>query len=220
MSIKETLKYATYRLPVIGRLMSPRYPYKIDPGQLCALVELIESSRQSGGSVIEIGVAQGDTSVFLLEHLRTMNDDRELLLFDTFSGFTDDSITVEVEKRGKDPSEYDKFHYGDEAIFRKRLFRAGYARFKTFKGDASQFDWSGVAPIGAVLLDIDLYAPTKTILQSIYPCLCAGGGIIVDDCVENTPWDGSLQAYEEFISANNLPFERVGYKGAAIRRSR
>jgi hypothetical protein len=219
MRIKEALKYATYRLPVIDRLMSPRYPYKIDPGELCALVGLIESSRQSGGSVIEIGVAQGDTSVFLLEHLTTMNDDRELLLFDTFSGFTDDSIAVEVQERGKDRSEYDKFQYGDEAIFQKKLFRAGYAKFRTFKGDAARFDWSSVAPIGAVLLDIDLYAPTKTILQSIYPCLCMGGGIVVDDCVENTPWDGSLQAYEEFISANNLPFERAGYTGAVIRRS-
>lgn len=88
----------------------------------------------------------------------------------------------------------------------------------TFKGDASKFDWSKVAPIGAVLLDIDLYAPTRAILENIYPHLCNGGGIVVDDCLQDSPWDGALQAYEEFIVAEGLPFERVGEKGAIIRK--
>ena len=170
------------------------------------------------GSVVEIGVAQGETSVFLLEHLRTTHDPRPLLLFDTFSGFTRESIDVEVKQRGKSEGEYDKFKYGDEDIFRRKLQSQGYSQFKTFKGDASKFDWSSIAPIGAVLLDIDLYAPTKLILERIYPHLQPGGGIVVDDCLENTPWDGSLQAYTEFIAEHGLPFERVGEKGAVIRK--
>lgn len=217
-SIRESVKYVVYRTPVVGKAMSPAYPYKINPGQLAAMVDLIENSRAAGGAVIEIGVAQGDTSVFLLEHLTTVGDDRDLLLFDTFSGFTESSIEVEVERRGKKRADYDKFRYGDEDIFRKRLTTAGYARFQTFKGDASTFDWASIGPIGAVLLDIDLYEPTRAILEQIYPHLCAGGGIVVDDCVENSPWDGSLQAYSEFIAAHDLPFERVGFKGAVVRK--
>ena len=198
--------------------MTKKYPYKIDPYQLVALVQLIEKTRPTNGSVIEIGVAQGDTSVFLLEHLQTIDDHRQLLLFDTFSGFTPESIDIEVTQRGKHISEYDKFRYGNEALFINRLKWSGYQHFKTFKGDASKFDWSIVAPIGAVLLDIDLYSPTKAILENIFPHICIGGGIVVDDCLENTPWDGSLQAYTEFITAHNLPFERAGRKGAVIRK--
>jgi len=219
MSFRESVKYLVYRSPVIGKLMSPDYPYKVSPGQLAAMVDLIESSRAAGGAVIEIGVAQGDTSVFLLEHLASVGDERPLLLFDTFSGFTPSSVEVEVARRGKSRDDYDKFRYGDEQIFRKRLSTAGYSRFQTFAGDAAEFDWGSIGPIGAVLLDIDLYQPTKIILEAIYPHLCDGGGIVVDDCVAGGPWDGSLQAYEEFIAAHGMPFERVGNKGAVVRSS-
>jgi hypothetical protein len=207
-----------YRAPGASRLMAPSYPYKLNPGQLRAMLELIDSTRETGGSVAEIGVAQGDTSVFLLEHLRTTGDPRPLRLFDTFGGFTPESIEVEVSGRGKEAGAYEAFRYGDEKRFATNLRNAGYERFEIVVGDASSFDWSSVAPIGAVILDIDLYQPTIATLNAIWPHLVPGGGVVVDDCLPGTPWDGSLQAYEEFISAHGLPFERVGEKGAVVRK--
>ena len=200
--------------------MAPSYPYKLNPGQISAMVELIDATRGTGASIAEIGVAQGDTSVFLLEHLRTTGDERPLFLFDTFGGFTPDSVDVEVSRRGKAVGEYEAFRYSDEGRFRRNLQRAGYENFRLVKGDASAFEWSTIAPIGAVLLDIDLYQPTIVTLKAIWPHLVPAGGIVVDDCLPDTPWDGSLQAYEEFIAANGLPFERVGHKGALVRKPR
>lgn len=213
-------KWAAYRLPLIRRLMAPRYPYKINPAQLSAMVELIESTRVQNGAVAEIGVAQGDTSVFLLEHLATAQDPRPLWLFDTFAGFTTDSVDYETSVRGKAAtSAYEQFRYGDEARFQRNLHAAGYQNFRTVKGDAARFDWISLGPIGAVLLDIDLYKPSIEILDAIWPRLVPGGGIVLDDCLANTAWDGSLQAYEEFIARHQLPFLRLGRKGALIRKS-
>ena len=218
MSLMEAAKYVVYRTPGLAALMAPKYPYKINPAQLATMVELIQASRAAGGAVAEIGVAQGDTSTFLLEHLRTTGDTRTLLLFDTFAGFTEESITHEVAQRGKPRGEYDKFRYGDEARFQRNIKNAGYTNFRTIAGDAARFDWKSLGPIGAVLLDIDLYQPTIRIIEAVYPQLVPGGGIVLDDCLADTPWDGSLQAYEEFIRAHDLPFERVGHKGAVIRK--
>jgi len=197
--------------------MAPRYPYKINPGQLCAMLGFIDSTRGTGGAVAEIGVAQGNTSMFLLEHLKTTQDERILHLFDTFAGFTESSIDHEVGVRGKSRADFDKFRYGDEAKFNENLHRQGYEQFRICSGDATKFDWPSLGPIGAVILDIDLYEPTLEILEAIYPLLVPGGGVVVDDCLPDTPYDGSLQAYEEFIESHALPFERVGHKGAAIR---
>lgn len=219
-NLKEAAKWVVYRAPVADRLMAPSYPYKLNPGQLSAMVQLIDNTRDTGASVAEIGVAKGDTSVFLLEHLRTVQDERALLLFDTFGGFTPDSVAVEVADRGKPEGEYGVFRYSDETRFRRNLEKAGYENFLIVKGDASSFDWSTIAPIGAVLLDIDLYQPTLSSLEAIWPHLVPQGGIVVDDCLPDTPWDGSLQAYEEFIAAQDLPFERVGQKGAIVRKPR
>lgn len=216
----EALKWLVYRTPVAARLMAPSYPYKLDPGQLSAMVELIDDTRAANASVAEVGVAKGDTSVFLLEHLRTVGDGRPLLLFDTFAGFTPESVEFEVADRGKAASAYDVFRYSDEQRFRRNLQKAGYENFEIVKGDASSFDWKTIAPIGAVILDIDLYQPTISSLEAIWPHLAPGGGVVVDDCLADTPWDGSLQAYEEFIAAHGLPFERVGRKGALVRKPR
>lgn len=216
--LAESLKYALYRTPVLDRMMAPSYPYKLDPGQLTATVELIDSTRDKGGSLAEVGVAKGDTSVFLLEHLRTRGDDRDLVLIDTFTGFTETSIEHEVSTRGKSPALFDKFRYGDEAIFARNIRRAGYRRFRTVKGDASEFDWSTVAPVGAVILDVDLYQPTIAVLHNVWPHLLPGGGVVVDDCLAGTAWDGSLQAYEEFLVEQGLEFERVGAKGGVVRK--
>jgi len=219
-NVRETGKWLVYRAPVATRLMAPSYPYKLNPAELSAMVELIDDTRNAGASIAEIGVAKGDTSVFLLEHLRTGGDDRPLLLFDTFGGFTPDSIAIEVSNRGKPAGEYGVFRYSDERRFSRNLRRVGYENFRIVKGDASRFDWSTIAPIGAVLLDIDLYQPTIATLEAIWPHLVPAGGILVDDCLPDTPWDGSLQAYEEFIAAHGLPFERVGQKGAIVRTPR
>lgn len=219
MNAREIAKSIIYRTPFVSRLMAPSYPYKINPGQLAAMVDLIDSTRASGAAVAEIGVAQGDTSVFLLEHLKSVGDTRELLLFDTFSGFTDESISFEVSRRQKNAQDYDKFRYGDEGRFNRNLTTAGYSKFRTIKGDAARFDWGSLGPIGAVLLDIDLYQPTIAILDAIYPHIAPGGGIVVDDCLADSPWDGSLQAYQEFIAKHDLPFTRAGHKGGLIRKA-
>jgi O-methyltransferase len=217
-NLREVAKWIVYRAPVASRLMAPSYPYKLNPAQLAAMIELIDVTRESGASIAEIGVAKGDTSVFLLEHLSTTGDERPLHLFDTFGGFTEESVAVEVSARGKAPAEYGAFRYGDETRFRRSLESAGYESFRIVKGDASRFDWSTIAPIGAVLLDIDLYQPTISTLEAVWPHLVPSGGVVVDDCTPGTPWDGSLQAYEEFIAAHGLPFERVGHKGAVVRK--
>jgi O-methyltransferase len=218
MNAAEKLKFVIYRTPMANRLMRPKYGYKINPGQLSAMIEFIDGTSGSGAAVVEIGVAQGDSSVFLLEHLRCVRDPRQMLLFDTFSGFTDESIDFEVENRSKKRQSFDVFKYGDESRFIANVQGAGYTNFKTVAGDASRFDWRSIGPIGAVLLDIDLYKPTIDILNAIFPSIVEGGGIVVDDCLAGTPWDGSLQAYEEFILKHDLPFERVGEKGGLIRR--
>jgi O-methyltransferase len=204
---------------MVDRAMAPSYPYKLNPGQLTAMIGLIDDTRHAAASIAEVGVAKGDTSVFLLEHLRTVRDERPLFLFDTFDGFTPDSVAVEVSDRGKAMDAYGVFRYSDERRFRRNLRKAGYENFRVIRGDASSFDWSTIAPIGAVLLDIDLYRPTISTLEAIWPHVVSAGGIVVDDCLPDTPWDGSLQAYQEFIAARGLPFERVGRKGAIARRS-
>src|ERR1700733_11827099 len=112
--MKEFIKKVAYRYPLLSKWSAPSYPYKVNPAQLSFLCEAISNTRGSSGSILEIGVAKGDTSVFLLEHLRTTADTRTVYFLDTFAGFTDESINHEVDVRGKAVDDYDAFRYGEE----------------------------------------------------------------------------------------------------------
>ena len=44
----EVMKSVAFRTPMLNFLSRPRYPYNIDPAQLCWLVEAIDRSRAAG----------------------------------------------------------------------------------------------------------------------------------------------------------------------------
>lgn len=125
-----------------------------------------------------------------------------------------------MQNRGKSFGKaYMAFQYGDEKIFSQNIRHAGYDDFRTIAGDASTFDWSRVGPVGCMHLDIDLYLPTLKILRGVWDHLVEGGGVVVDDCLPDSPYDGALQAYEEFIAEKGLPFRRSGSKGGLVIKS-
>ena len=213
---KELTKKLAYRIPALAKWTGPAYRYKITPAQLSFLCNGIAETKGSHGAILEIGVAKGDTSAFLLEHLKTTADSRTIYFLDTFSGFTEESIVHEVNVRGKGAGAYEAFRYGDEKIFVQNLERLGYTNFKTLRGDASTLDYSQFGSIDVVLLDIDLYQPTKRILERLWDHMAVPGFICVDDCKGETEWDGSLEAYLEFMSVKGLQPEVVGGKGGII----
>ncbi len=206
-----------YRTPLLRNVMLPAYPYWVDPGVLAAMVGLIDATRRSGAAVVEIGVGRGDSSVFILEHLLTTGDPRELVLVDTFDGFTPESIAHETSERRKTRSEISDYSYLDSRVFEHGLTRLGYSNYRIVVDDCAEVNWADVTgPVGAVLLDVDLYLPTRHVLDAIWPLVVPGGGFVVDDCIEPGWADGAFQAYSEFTDRHALPFTRVGGSGGLI----
>ncbi len=217
-SLATLSRQLVYRTPGIQSVLFPRYAYWVDPGHLAAMVQLIDETR-GRGAVIEIGVGRGDSSVFLLEHLRTRKDPRPLVLVDTFDGFTDESLEFEVTDRKKVASDISDYSYVSAKVFNKSLARLGYSNYRIIQGDCTKVDWDSLGPIGAVFLDVDVYLPTLASLEALWPRLVPGGGIVLDDCPGRAAWcDGAYQAYQEFIAAHDLPFVRVGGSSALVRK--
>src|ERR1700730_10078460 len=84
------LKRAAFRWPGLRELSRPRYYYNIEPAQLAWLCEAIAASKSHAtfkqpvqGCVVEVGVARGMTTVFLLEHMKKIGDTRTYVCMDT-----------------------------------------------------------------------------------------------------------------------------------------
>ena len=178
------------------------------------MLGLIDATRRTGAAVVEIGVGRGDSSVFILQHLSTTGDPRDLVLVDTFGGFTPESIAHEIGERRKMSSEISDYSYLDDRVFEHGLKRLGYSNYRIVKADCAKVNWADVTgPVGAVLLDVDLYLPTRQVLDALWPLVVPGGGFVVEDCIEPNWADGALQAYTEFTELHELPFAGVGGTG-------
>src|SRR4051794_2440720 len=99
MTSRALLQRVLLRTPLARRLW-PRYPYMFTPPQLAFLGRELELAP--AGSALEIGCANGDTTVWLNRWLDAIGTDRAYVAIDTFSGFPSRDIAVEAD-HARDP---------------------------------------------------------------------------------------------------------------------
>lgn len=217
-TVVEFAKSAIFRFTRFGR---PRYTFNITPGQLAFLMEKSTEIYRRNGVVrfAEIGVARGMTARFLLEYFKTENINYRYMIVDTFSSFVETDLDFEVNQRGKERWKLQSFGYLDFKKFKENF--ASFDDVEIFQADASSFDFQVIAPIDLVLLDVDLYLPTKAVLAKLQQLNPKPQYVLVDDVLDSNRYDGAYQAYHEFLAEPcsqdlNLCSYQVGLKGGVI----
>ena len=138
------------------------------------------------GSLAEAGVYRGDTSQLIHDGA----PERRLYLFDTFEGFPVSDLEGRSDGR---------FNDTNEQLVRRKLgdspnvvIRKGYVP-DTFTGlEHERFAF--------VLLDLDLYLPTKSSLDFFYPRLNRGAYLMVHDYNSLESSGACKKAVNEFMS--------------------
>lgn len=197
-------------------LAVPRYRYNLEPIELATLIFEIERLADVDGCIVEIGVARGLTTRFLAEHIVLSGRRERIIAIDTFSSFTDADVMYETQQRRKRRSEIQGFGYNDYTTW-VRNFRP-YSFIQAIQADCTNVDYRSLSPIKLVLLDVDLYSPTKKTLPLLFDSLASGGTILVDDVKRGTAYDGAYQAYFEFCSEAGLEPLVIGTKCGVIRK--
>lgn len=193
-----------------------------------AVLYVVEKGIQ--GSFVECGVQDGRQQKIWLSTLNELNvSDREIWLYDTFSGLT---------------APTDKDFSGDKNSLKlsaKELYemwakhQSGdvntwcYASLSTVQGNLAPFSYPAdkikyVAgdviktldieenipeKISFLRLDTDWYESTKKEMEVLFPRLSSGGVLVLDDYFW---WAGQKQAVNEYFNENNISFsiEQVG----------
>jgi hypothetical protein len=143
--------------------------------------------------------------------LRLGITDRDLYLFDTFSGMTaptDEDVRRSGE-RAADLLANESAHADIWAIaslddVREAVLGVGYPpeRIHFVEGSVEE-TLPNHAPdeIALLRLDTDWYASTKHELVHLYPRLTSGGVLILDDYGF---WQGARRAVDEYVAENNV----------------
>jgi predicted O-methyltransferase YrrM len=199
----------------IARWLWPPYRYMFTPPQLAFLGR--ELDRAPVGTALEVGCANGDTTVWLSHWMDAAGTDRPYVAIDTFSGFLSRDIAVEAE-HGRDPNRFSRSFRGPT---RQRFDHAmsvnGIARVQVISADATILDYAQFAPVAFALIDVDLYRPVRETLERVYPHVREGGVIVVDDCTSGA-FEGAFEAYRAFCDAQYLPVRVEQGKLGVIRK--
>ena len=186
------------------------------PPQLGFLGRELEAAPP--GSAVEIGCANGDTTVWLNRWMDAGKEARRYVAIDTFRGFSSADIAVEAA-RGHDTRGFNKSFRGPTRQRFNHSMRAnGIGRVEVVTADAGGLDYSPFAPIGFALIDVDLYRPVRAALDRVYSHVAEGGLIVVDDCGPGR-FEGAGDAYREFCEDRGLHPQIVHEKLGLIRRA-
>lgn len=161
------------------------------------------------GAVAEVGVWRGETSAFL----HRLVPERRLYMFDTFSGFP----TKDLPAGGVD----DRFRDTSVEAVRDRVGRSPNVVLKPGYVPDTLIDVAGET-FAFVLLDLDLFEPTRASLDFFYPRLSPGGYLIVHDYNNDESDWACKRAFDAFLVDKPERLIELGdlWGSALIRRAR
>ena len=168
------------------------------------------------GVIMEFGVEYGST-LSLLSKLRSIyepyNYSRKIVGFDTFSGFNSKLTKYEKKlgwKKGdyKTDKNYEK--YLEEFLIQDELMAplSHIKKFELVKGDAGKtinnyLKNNNQTIIALAILDMDVYNPTKKVLQKIKDRLFKGS-VLVFDQLNHPDFPGETKAVLEILGVRKF----------------
>jgi hypothetical protein len=184
--------------------------------------ELYKQIIEIPGVICEFGVQWGATLAQLI-NLRGIyepfNHSRKVIGFDTFEGFP-----VIDEKDGGFSSvgdyaitkDYEKILANILSLHESFSPIAHLEKFELIKGDASLtidgwLENNPHAVVAMAIFDMDIYKPTKTVLEKLLPRLTKGS-ILVFDELSCPHFPGETLALDEVIGLNNLSLRRFPHQ--------
>lgn len=160
------------------------------------------------GAIAEVGVWRGETSAFL----HRVAPERRLFLFDTFEGFPQSDLPPgTVDTRFQDTSAAGVAHrVGHDPNV---ILTPGYVPDSLAAAAGETFAF--------VLLDLDLFEPTRASLEFFYPRLSPGGYLVVHDYNNDESDRACQRALDSFLASRSERLVELGdvWGSALIRRA-
>jgi hypothetical protein len=175
--------------------------------------ELFKLTLEVPGDIAELGVFRGAgllTWANLLESYCIGDRTKIVFGFENWQGFTSfapedgsEDLTVQKTPGGFSPRAYVEELESAIAIFDEDRFVPWKSRVKLIEGQIEKtipafVDENPGVRFSLIHFDCDLYKPTKTALEALWPVLSRGGLMLFDEYAIHN-WPGETRAVDEFL---------------------
>lgn len=176
------------------------------------------------GDLVECGVWKGGSSmVSALTMLKMGNNNRNIYLYDTYSGMPEPT-KKDVDFKGKssfkqwkksEKKNINGWCFSPLEEVQKNIFSTGYPKKNLYfvKGKVEDTIPQTIPKTISILrLDTDWYESTYHELEHLFPRLSKNGVLILDDYGH---WKGSKDAVDQYFQENNINIllNRIDYTG-------
>jgi hypothetical protein len=201
------------------------YTRRIFLKRFLAHYEFFRMTIDLPGDIVELGVYRGVTLMAWANFLeiRNMGDRaKQVIGFDNWKGFKEFDVKDGAEDRrvnkvvaGYNAEPFQEILHDAIKIFDKDRFIPHKPRVILVDGDIEETvpryvtENSGLR-ISLLHIDCDLYRPTKTALENLWPRVVRGGVVIFDD-YGIRPWEGESTAVDEFFADKKVVLRRLDW---------
>ena len=181
-------------------------------------LELFRKVSHIPGDIVECGVFKG-TSLSRFVKFRSLFDNlssKKIIAFDIFGEFPEAQYENDKKKREKFIREAGNKSIGKDemiSIFKKLDL---YHNIELVEGNILDTvpEYKTENPhlkISLLHIDVDLYEPTKAVLEEFYPLRVKGGIVILDDY---GAFAGANKAIDDFFKVGNIKVQKLNYSYA------
>ena len=187
-------------------------------GKLVSQYELYKKITGLSGDFVECGVFKGASLIRFatFRELLESQNSRKIIGFDMFGSFP------RVD-RDDDNDFIEKFENTSGGGIEKKqlediLKTKGFRNIQLIRGDLTEtideyLNMNSALRIALLHIDVDVYKPTKYVLERLFPRVVAGGLVVLDDY---GMVNGATEAVDEYLEKNNqgvqiqkLPYYQV-----------
>ena len=183
-------------------------------GKFLNHLEIYKKILDLPGDILEFGVYKGTSLVRLLSfrNLLESENSRKVFGFDIFGKFPD---TLELESDREFVQRFENAGgYGiSKSELEFHLKNKGIGNYELIEGDIMKTVPRYLAnnpskKIALLHIDVDVYEPTKMILENLWDKVVKGGIVMLDDY---GTVEGETKAVDEFFADKNIAIHKPGF---------
>ena len=180
--------------------------------KILAHYEIFKKTIHVPGDIFEFGILKGCSFTRFAAFRQFFNiENKKLVGFDSFGGFPETEFEADKQERLR--------HIelcGDESISKDQLIdvlekKKTRQNVELIEGDITEtlpkyLEVHSDLRVSFINLDVDIYEPSKVILECLYPRLSKGGVLILDDYAQ---WEGETKAVDDYFADKDITIESL-----------